>query len=64
MHCLFLGIAKWVVMRLWIEGGKLSLESLKFMDERANNSRPPSDIGRIPYKISTGEGFSRYTANQ
>jgi len=64
MHCLFLGIAKWIVMRLWIEGGKLSPDSLKLLDKRANNLQPPSDIGRIPYKIGTGEGFSGYTADQ
>ena len=64
MRCLFLGIAKWIVMRLWIEGGKLSSDDLKLMDKRAKKLQPPSDIGRIPYKIATGEGFSGYTADQ
>ena len=63
MHCLFLGIAKWIVMRLWIEGGKLSPDSLKLIDKRAKKLQPPSDIRRIPYKIGTGEGFSGYTAD-
>jgi len=64
MHCLFLGIAKWIVMRLWIEGGKLSANDLKLMDKRAKKLQPPSDIGRIPHKIATGEGFSGYTTDQ
>src|SRR5260363_369415 len=64
MHCLFLGIAKWIVMRLWIEGGKLSPDDLKLMDKRAKKLQPPSDIGRIPYKIATEEEFSGYTADQ
>ena len=64
MHCLFLGIAKWIVMRLWIEGEKLSADDLKLMDKRAKKLQPLLDIGRIPYKIATEEGFSGYTADQ
>ncbi|GBC51300.2 hypothetical protein GLOIN_2v1775288 [Rhizophagus irregularis DAOM 181602=DAOM 197198] len=42
MHCLFLGIAKWI------------------MDE----FQIPSDLGRIPGKIHSGEGFANFTADQ
>ncbi|GBC14554.2 hypothetical protein GLOIN_2v1775288 [Rhizophagus irregularis DAOM 181602=DAOM 197198] len=42
MHCLFLGIAKWI------------------MDE----FQIPSDLGRIPGKIHSGEGFTNFTADQ
>jgi hypothetical protein len=64
MHCLFLGIAKWIVTRLWIEEGRLTSQDLLVMQERANQIQVPADIGRIPGKISTGEGFSGFTADQ
>ncbi len=64
MHCLFLGIAKWIVTRLWIEEGKLNPENLLLMQKRANKIQVPADIGRIPSKISTGEGFSGFSADQ
>ncbi|PKC00943.1 hypothetical protein RhiirA5_249243, partial [Rhizophagus irregularis] len=51
MHCLFLGIAKWIVMRLWIEEGKLNPENLLLMQERANRIQVPADIGRLPNKM-------------
>src|SRR5437763_3115254 len=34
------------------------------MQERANKIKVLSDIGRIPNKIATGDGFSRFTADQ
>jgi hypothetical protein len=64
MHCLFLEIAKWIVTRLWIEGERLTSQNLKIMQQLADKIDVPSDIGRIPCKISTGEGFSRFTADQ
>jgi hypothetical protein len=64
MHCLFLGIAKWIVTRLWIEERRLTSENLTTMQERANRMKLPSDIGRIPSKITMGEGFSGFTADQ
>ena len=64
MHCLFLGIAKWIVTRLWIEENRLTTKHLEIMQERVNKIKVPSDIGRIPNKIETGDGFSGFTANQ
>ena len=64
MHCLFLGIAKWIVTRLWIEEGQLTSKHLELMQRRANTIKLSSDIGRIPSKIATGEGFSGFTADQ
>src|SRR5881397_2563591 len=58
MHCLFLGIAKWIVKKLWIDGGKLSKSDLKLMENRAKQIKLPADMGRIPYKILTGTDFS------
>ena len=64
MHCLFLGIAKWIVTRLWIEEGRLTSDHLEIMQERANKIKVPTDISRIPNKITMGEGFSGFTADQ
>jgi len=64
MHCLFLGIARWIVKRLWIDGRKIDESRLKIIEKRAEEIKVPADLGRIPYKISTGEGFSGYTADQ
>ena len=64
MHCLFLGIAKWIVKKLWIDGSKLSKSDLKLMENRAKQIKLPADMGRIPYKISTGDRFSGFTADQ
>src|SRR6185437_2226956 len=64
MHCLFLGIAKWIVTRLWIEENRLTMKHLEIMQEQANKIKVPSDIGRIPNKIATGDEFSGFTADQ
>jgi len=34
------------------------------MERRAKAIKVPADLGRIPYKIATGEGFSGFTADQ
>src|SRR3990170_179963 len=34
------------------------------MEKRAKSIKVPADLGRIPYKIVTGEGFFGYTADQ
>src|SRR5438270_1173531 len=64
MHCLFLGIAKWIVTRLWIEENQLTTKHLEIMQERANKIKVPSDISRIPNKIAIGDGFSDFTTDQ
>jgi hypothetical protein len=64
MHCLFLSIAKWIVIRLWIEKEKLSPQDLLLMQNRANKIQVPADIGRIPGKISMGDSFSGFSADQ
>jgi hypothetical protein len=63
MHCLFLGIAKWIVTKLWIEEGVLDNEKLKIMQKRADEIKITSDLGRRPTRIATGDGFSNYTAD-
>ncbi|EXX57716.1 hypothetical protein RirG_204530 [Rhizophagus irregularis DAOM 197198w] len=34
------------------------------MEKRAKKIQVPVDLGKIPSKIATGEGFSGYTADQ
>ncbi|GET51247.1 hypothetical protein GLOIN_2v1776801 [Rhizophagus irregularis DAOM 181602=DAOM 197198] len=63
MYCLFLGVAKWIVMKLWINEGILNNEKLKIMQERADLIKFPSDLGRHPVRIATGDGFSNFTAD-
>ena len=64
MHCLFLGIAHWIVKKLWIDGNKITKRDLEKMEERAKIIQMPADLGRIPNKIATGKGFSGFTADQ
>jgi len=64
MHCLFLGISHWIVKKLWIDHGKLNKSQLELMESRAKKIKVPVDLGRVPSKISTGEGFSNFMANQ
>ena len=63
MHCLFLGVAKWIVMKLWIGKGVLNDEKLRVMQERADMIEFTSELGRRPVRIATGEGFSNFTAD-
>jgi hypothetical protein len=64
MHCLFLGIARWIVKRLWIDTEVLSSDSLKTIQKKMNQFQIPADVGRIPGKVDCGEGFSNFTADQ
>jgi hypothetical protein len=63
MHCLFLGVAKWIVTKLWIGEGILNHEKLIEMQKRADEIKITSDLGRRPVRIATGEGFSNFTAD-
>ena len=64
MHCLFLGIARWIVKRLWIENGKFTKSDLELIEKRAKRIKMPADLGRVPDNITTGGGFSAFTADQ
>jgi hypothetical protein len=63
MHCLFLELAKWIITKLWIGEGILDNDKLKIMQKRADEIKIPSDLGRRPARISTGDGFSNFTAD-
>ncbi|CAB5377592.1 unnamed protein product [Rhizophagus irregularis] len=65
MHCLFLGVAKWIIKSIFVSQGKLSMEQLRVAQNRMDHVKLPSDIGRIPPKIAIGsDGFSNLTADQ
>ena len=64
MHCLFLGIAKWIMKKIWIDEGILTQSDLKNIQKKMNRFQIPADLGRIPRKIDRGEGFSNFTADQ
>ena len=64
MHNLFLGIAKWIVKRIWVDQGILTLSMLNEVQKRMGKFQVPADLGRIPGKIDCGEGFSNFTADQ
>ena len=64
MHCLFLGIAKWIVKTIWVNEEILSQNSLIMIQNTMNKFQVPADLGRIPGKIHCGEGFSNFTADQ
>ncbi|GET66680.1 hypothetical protein RIR_jg18675.t4 [Rhizophagus irregularis DAOM 181602=DAOM 197198] len=57
MHCLFLGIAKWITKRIWIDEGVLTEKDLQSIQKKMDEFKVPSDLGQIPGKIHCGEGF-------
>ena len=64
MHCLFLGIAKWIVKRIWIDEGILIPSHLNKIQKKMYKFQIPSDLDRIPGKIHGEEEFSNFTADQ
>jgi hypothetical protein len=64
MHCLFLGIAKWITKRIWVDEGILTEKVLQLIEKKMTEFRVPADLGRTPGKIKCGEGFSNFTADQ
>jgi hypothetical protein len=63
MHCLFLGIAKWIVKRIWIDENILKLESLRDIQKKINQFQVPADIGRILRKVEYDKGFANFMAD-
>ena len=61
MHNLFLGTAK-RMMDIWLETSVLTREDLEHIQEKIDATKVPSDLGRIPYKIS--KSFGGFTAEQ
>ena len=63
MHCLFLGIAKWIIKQIWVDVKVLKLESLKEIQKKMKQFQVPADMDRIPGKVECGEGFVNFTAD-
>ena len=65
MHCLFLGIGKWIMRQCLLNHNKLDNAKLLTIEKHISNVKVPADIGRIPSKIAHGlEGFNRFIADQ
>src|SRR5690349_13793473 len=65
MHCLFLGISKWIMRQYLLNHNKLDNAKLLTIEKRMSNIKVPTEIGRIPSKVARGaEGFNRFTADQ
>jgi hypothetical protein len=65
MHCLFLGIGKWIMRQCLLNHNKLDNAKLLTIEKHMLNIKVPADIGRIPSKVAHGsEGFNRFTADQ
>ena len=64
MHCLFLGIARWIVKRIWVDEKVLTQNDLQRIQKKMEEFQVPADLGRIPGKVHCGEGFSNFTADQ
>ena len=64
MHCLFLGIARWIVKRIWVDKNILTQSDLRSIQKKMNDFQVPTDLGQIPSNIHGGEGFSNFTADQ
>ena len=47
MHCLFLGIAKWIIKSIFVNQKKLTMDQLRVAQSRMDYVELPSDIGRI-----------------
>ncbi|GBC48091.2 hypothetical protein GLOIN_2v1883106 [Rhizophagus irregularis DAOM 181602=DAOM 197198] len=56
MHCLFLGIAKWIVKWIWVDENILKPETLKEIQKKMNQFQVSADIGKIPGKAPNDLG--------
>jgi hypothetical protein len=63
MHCLFLGIARWIMKRIWVDKGILNQQSLIKIQKKMDEFQVPSDLGRIPEKIHCKKGFLNFTVD-
>ena len=61
MHNLFLGTAK-KMLEIWQDNGLLNKHHFEKIQNFVDSVNVPSDIGRIPHKISSG--FANFTADQ
>jgi len=65
MHCLFFGVAKWIIKSIFVNQKKLTMDQLCVAQSKMDHVELPFDIGRIPPKIAIGDNsFSNLTADQ
>ena len=58
MHCLFLGIVKWIIKSIFVNQEKLTMDQLHVAQSRMDHVELPSNIGQISPKIAIGDsGF-------
>ena len=62
MHNLFLGTAKTMMKKIWLQKGTINNAKLDTIQCRIDAMNVPSDMGRIPKKIASN--FSGFTAEQ
>ena len=62
MHCLFLGIAKHIMKRVWLQLNILKMEALPAIEATLETINFKFDMGRIPKNLFTS--FSSFTADQ
>ena len=63
MHSCFLGVSKKVI-QVWRSRGVLTAKSALEIQDRMDLVQAPTNLGTIPTKIGTAEGFSGLTAEQ
>ena len=59
MHNLLLGTAKHMIS-VWISLGIIEKNHLSDIQDTVDRFKTPSDIGRIPAKIASVQGFSNF----
>lgn len=62
MHNLYLGTAKRILKKVWIEQNLISTKQFEVIQARVDSVRVPGKLGRIPSKIASS--FSGFTADQ
>src|SRR5256885_14964234 len=63
MHCLFLGVAKWIIMKLWIGESILNDTKLKIMQKRVDTIKILSNLGCCPTRIATDRKSTRLNSS-
>ena len=62
MHNLYLGSAKLILKKVWIDKGIIDSKTMNLIQDRVNSISTPHYVGRIPHKIISS--FSGFTADQ
>ena len=64
MHCLFLGISKWIMRQCLLNYNKFDNAKLLIIEKCISNVKVSADIGCILLKVACGsEEFNRFIAD-